>query len=276
LSAREEEIKTQRAAKFFNIDYDKFIALESTDSTQKELLITSAKSVFDTVSTQAFQLGYLMAVHSIVEQMLQPTDSYNKRKEFVVFISRLCIEALNAYFSPEDNVEHRTLTGFIKDPRASVFDSGKLGLRGLLLQSVKELNERQWMFFRYAILEIIHSKYTYKILLDILAQTDINIVNIYKKCLPKIANDILQLREKYVLAAVDTALKSPDFKQEIHLLKAKSSGEGKTADEIESIVKEKEKLIEQEVKEKCTKHLEASLGQLSKTGDILGWLKIVN
>lgn len=161
LDRREEEIKQQRAANLFRINYSKFFSTEGNEDQRKEL-IACAKSIFDTISTQAFQLGYLMTVHSVVEAMLEPNTSYDQRVKSIKFVSSLYVNALNAYFSSDASIEHYTLTGLVKEPRVKVFDPHELGLRGLLAQSVKELNEKQWVFFRYAILEMLHSKYAYK------------------------------------------------------------------------------------------------------------------
>jgi hypothetical protein len=145
LDKYEELIKAQRACRFFNIDYDRFFSTEGNEAQRRELL-ARAKPIFDTVSTQAFQLGYLMAVHSVVESVLEPGTSYDKRLQLIDFISGLFINALNTYFSSGADVDHRTLTGFVNESRVRVFDQNQLGLRRLLSFSVKELNERQWVF----------------------------------------------------------------------------------------------------------------------------------
>lgn len=276
LSKHEKDIKNQRSAKFFSIDYDKFFNSDNNE-TDRILLLSRAKTIFDTISTQAFQLGFLMAIHSVVESILDPSDKYDKRVKLVSFITKLYIDALNMYFSPEDSVEHRSLVGYVNDSKANVFDSNQLGLRGLLAQTqrVNELNERQWIFFRYSIIEIVHSKHAYQSLLDKFnSLEDISLVETYKNYLPKLIKALMDLRNDYISSSIQTAFNQPEFKQEIDLLKAKSFGEGKSEDEVEKIVKEKTIIKEIEIREKCMQHLLASLGEMADEKTILSRLGI--
>jgi hypothetical protein len=274
LNQREEEIKERRAARLFRIDYDKFFSTEGNELDRRELL-NCGKWIFDTVSTQAFQLGYLMTVHSVVELLLEAevNTPYDKRCQVIAFVSNLYIDLLNAYFSSGSDTEHRILTGFVKEPRARVFDANQLSLRGLLAQSVKELNERQWIFFRYAILEIVHSKYAYKVLLDRLnTSSEPSLAKAYRDYLPNLINSVLQLREEYIEAAVNTTLNSAEFKQELQLLRARLLGERKPEDEIDEIVKQRCESVKTEVREKCKQNISASLGELAKADKILNRL----
>ena len=265
----EEEIKKRRAAKLFNIDYDKFFTLEDNANDQKELL-NRAKWVYDTISTQAFQLGYLMSIHSVVELFMQPDSVYEERLKIVKFICNLYIMALNKYFSSSSDTEHRTLTGFVKEPRAKVFDPSELGLRGLLAQSVKELNESQWIFFRYAILEIVHSKYTCEAFLNVLdSQENSSLSERYKKLLPDLVNSFIKLREGYIQKAVDSGFNSKEFNQEILLLKARLKGEGKPDEDIDAQEKEKRNITEKEIRDKCKEHILASLGEFAKADKLV-------
>ncbi|KYC40739.1 hypothetical protein WA1_24175 [Scytonema hofmannii PCC 7110] len=272
LTMRQEEIKRRRAARLFSIDYDKFFSIEGSESDQKELLIR-AKWIFDTVSTQAFQLGFLMAVHSIVELLIEPGISYNRRFQVIEFITNLYIAALNTYFSSNSDVEHRTLTGFVNEDRTRIFDPNHLSLRGLLSQSISELNEEQWIFFRYAILEIIHSKYAYKTVLNQL-NTDSapSLAEAYKNSLPNIIDSILKLRADYIEAAVKKTLNSNEYKQEIQMLYARLTGEGKDANEIEKTVQQRQDIVESEVREKSKQNIYASLGEFAKAEKIVNRL----
>jgi hypothetical protein len=62
-----------------------------------------------------------------------------------------------------------TITGFIDEKRSQLFDSQAVGLRGLLKISVSELNERQWPFFRFVIMEVVHCPSASKPISDRLA-----------------------------------------------------------------------------------------------------------
>ena len=268
VNRHEEEIKQKRAAKFFYVDYDKFFASAENEQERKRLL-AQARTIFDTVSTQAFQLGYLMTVHSVVELMTQfdAATTYDQRLKLIRFINNLYINALNTYFSSPTESEHRTLTGFFNEPRVNVFNPKAKGLRGLLAQSVKELNESQWIFFRYAILEIVHCKHGYKSVRTILDQPGIEpLCENYRKILPELIASVFRLREAYIQKAVDTRLNSNEFKQELLQLKWTLSGEGKLeAHQIEQEETRKKDTEEKAVREQSQNHLYASLGESSKS-----------
>jgi len=271
LDKYEEKIKKERAARLFNIDSKRFFAIEggANEEERKELL-SRAKSIFDTIATQAFQLGYLMAVHSVVEALLEPDVKYDKRIQIVEFVVNLYIKALNAYFSSDSNVEHYTLTGLVKESRVKVFDPNELGLRGILIQSVKELNERQWFFFRYAILEIVHSKHGYKVIRDELDRTsDSEMTAAYRRYLPDLATIIVSLRQKYIDNAIESSVSSSDFNREIDLLKAESRGQGKSDTQIEEVVAQKKASKKDEVHNQCKENIKASLGELTKADQIV-------
>ncbi|MFO7030471.1 hypothetical protein B9T07_14035 [Limnospira fusiformis CCALA 023] len=269
LNRYENEIKNRTAAKFFSIDYERFFSAEGGNEAERKELLNRAKSIFDTVSTQAFQLGYLMAVHSVVELMLDTGTPYDRRLQVIKFVSNLYLNALNTYFSSGTEVEHRTLTGFVNEPRAKVFAPNEIGLRGLLSQSVKELNESQWLFFRYAILEMVHCKHAYETLLQGLnTATDVSLSEAYRRNLPYLTYGIVEVRNQYIKAAVDTSLNSTEFKQEIQLVKAKSIGEKKSEEEIAKLIEQLEAERKAEVQEKCKQNIKASLGELAKDDKI--------
>lgn len=268
LNRYENDIKSRTAARFFRIDYEKFFSAEGNEAERKELLNRS-KSIFDTVSTQAFQLGYLMAVHSVVELMLDTGTPYDRRLQVIEFVSNLYLNAMNTYFSSGTEVEHRTLKGFVNEPRAKVFAPNELGLRGLLAQSVKELNESQWSFFRYAILEMVHCQHAYETLLHGLnTATDVSLAEAYRRNLPYSVYAMIQMRNQYIDAAVNSSLNSTEFKQEIQLLRARCQGEGKTQEEIEKLISQRESEKTAEIGEKCKKNIKASLGEFAKEDKI--------
>lgn len=264
-------IRTRRSCRFFNIDHEKFFSGEGNEAQRKDLL-ARAKTIFDTVSTQAFQLGYLMAVHSAVEALIEPGIEYEERFKFIDFVANLYLSGLNSYFDP-GTTEHRTLTGLVNEPRCRVFDQNQLGLRGLLHLSVKELNERQWVFFRYTILEIVHSKYSSQTLFDILESSEnSSFAEIYRNRLPDLVSSIVKNREKYIESAIQSALGSPDFNIELQMLAARLSGEGKYEAEISAVLEDKKAEKRQEVHEKCKNNVYASLGEFSKASKIVSRL----
>jgi hypothetical protein len=264
LDKHEERIKAQRACRLFSISYDKFFSAADNESQRKELL-SKAKPIFDTVSTQAFQLGYLMAVHSVVESILEPGAEYDKRLRLIDFVSDIVVNALNSYFSSGIPIEHRTLTGIISESRINVFDKDQLGLRRLLS---KELNEKQWTFFRYAILEIVHCKYSYQSLMqDLQCTEDLSIL--YVEYLPNLIEKILGLRKQYISSSVRSALANSEFELEITKLKARLQGEGKSQEEIDTLVKAEELTKQAEVEFQCEENISASLGEFISTNEIM-------
>ncbi|MBC1259261.1 hypothetical protein GNE54_28070, partial (plasmid) [Trichormus variabilis V5] len=166
---------------------------------------------------------------------------------------------------------HYTLNGLVKEPRIKVFDTSDLGLRKLLMFSgVKELNERQWVFFRYVILEIVHSKYAYRAIYDGLNRSaDSTIADAYKYKLPSLIESVLKLREEYILKAIQAGLNSSDFKREIDLIKAECRGQGRSENEIEEIVKEKEIQTGKDIRDKCEDNIKASLGEFANHSKII-------
>lgn len=268
LDTYESLIRAKRACRFFNIDHDKFFSTDGNETQRKEL-IARGKTIFDTVSTQAFQLGYLMAVHSVVEALIEPGIEYEDRFKFVDFVATLYLKGLNAYFDP-GSTEHRTLTGMVSEPRSKVFDQNQLGLRGLLSLSVKEINERQWVFFRYAILEIVHSKHASLALLEELEKPDnATLAESYRSQLPNLAETIVRNREKYIESAIQSALSSPDFNIELQMLSARLTGEGLYEAEINSALEQKRTEKRQEIYEKCKNNVHASLGEFSEPSKIV-------
>jgi DNA-sulfur modification-associated len=264
LDKYEERIKAQRACKLFSIDYVKFFAAENND-TQRKSLLSKAKPIFDTISTQAFQLGYLMAVHSIVEAILEPGTVYAKRLRLIDFVSDIIVNALNTYFSSDSTVEHHTFTGLVNESRINVFDQNELGLRRLLS---KELNERQWTFFRYAILEMVHCRYSYRTVLhDLNSVDDSALADMYKNCLPELIENILRLREQYIVNMINSVLS--EFELDTKVLKARLEGEGKSDVEIDEIVKEKELTKQSEVRDQCGQNISASLGEFASASEII-------
>lgn len=143
-------------------------------------------------------------------------------------------------------------------------------MRGLLAQSVKELNESQWIFFRYAVLEIVHCKYAYEALLEGLEHHELSdIAQTYREFLPDLINSILNLREGYIQSAVNSGLNSKEFKQELQLLQARLLGEGKSPEEIETNQNQATTQKETEIREICEQNISASLGEFAKADEII-------
>ena len=268
LGFHEREFHRLRACSFFYINPDLF---ENTDN-QEDLVELSQKSriLFKNLSTQAFQLGYAMAIFSVVEELkrLQPTTSsfeYPKRLELVKFITEVYLTSLNQYFSPNKETLHRTLTGYINEPRASVFDANAHGLQGLLAMSVNELNERQWPFFRYAILEIVHSTFSWKTAQSKMKEMDSGWeLDWYKSAIPRLVDGISSERERYVKAAVEASVKGQEFELLKMRTEAKEIGAGKSQEEIQESIEKLHNARKEDAKEITDIHLKASLQIIEK------------
>ena len=273
LGNHEREFQRLRACKFFNINQELFGSDDNRDD--QIVLHQKARSLFQTLATQAFQLGYAMAIFTVVEELKRvksTTNSfqYQDRLKLVEFVAEVYLAALNTYFSPKESTVHRTLTGYINESRASVFDSDALGLRGLLKMSVDELNERQWRFFRYAILEIVHSPFCWEAAQETMEQTDSEwILAWYKEALPTLVAGIISEREKYVKDAVEATIKSREFELLRMRTESEARGAGKGEEQIQQIVDNLQTTRKAEASENALSHLKASLGTVEVKEDMV-------
>lgn len=256
----EEQIRTDRAALLFGLDADTFFG-ESAEKDKKGALAARAKSVYDTISTQAFQLGFLMAVLTVVERSVRSTTPYDERMRRVRFVVDLFLGALNSYFGADDAAARRSERGLGFEDRGAVFDLRAFGLRGLLAESTKEINEREWRFFRYAILEIVHSEFARAGFASVLQGADADLSVEYLAGVQSLSRDLAGLRTFYVEAAVREALRDREFQRELDLIRVRAEGGGQTPDQIEELLKARRTQREAEVRERAGQHLVASLGE---------------
>ena len=263
LGNHEREFQRRRACRFFSINQDFFNGSDNQEN--QIILLQKARVLFQTLATQAFQLGYAMAIFTVIEELKRTKSTafvfqYKERLQLVQFVKEAYLAALNTYFSPKDATIHRTLTGYITEKRASVFDPNNRGLRGLLAMSVNELNERQWRFFRYAILEIVHSPFCWNSAQERMIQMDNKWpLEWYKKSIPRLTEGIVSEREKYFTDAINAALNDSDFRLDVMQRKAQAQGEGKSTQEIQAIVEELETTRRIDADKRARDHLKASL-----------------
>jgi hypothetical protein len=267
---REEAVKLSRSYILFNIDVPNFVGREkaAVEADVKELR-TRGKAIFDTLSTQAFQLGYLMAVLSHVEILLPAAATYEDRLATTDFVSALYLAGLNTFFAVPA-ARHRTLSGYVSEPRARAFEASQTGFRGLLAATnVRELNEKQWEFFRYMILEIVNSRMASPAVLEILNVPE-NAAHAkrFQASLPAVTDDIEALRSRLFEAAVRTAQGTPDFRREIDLLGMQAKTSGKTDDEVKLLIDAAVAAKRTATIDICKAHLRASLGRLDSSTQI--------
>ena len=273
LDYHKQEFQCLRACKFFGINYEVFYKDGNDNRNAQENLEEKARKLFQTLSTQAFQLGYAMAIFTVVEELKreQSTASrfqYQDRLKLVQFVTEVYLAALNTYFSRKENTVHRTLTGYITESRASVFDANDSGLRGLLAMSVNELNERQWRFFRYAILEIVHSPICWSAAAEKMKQMDSEwTLAWYKTAIRRIVKGIISEREKYIEDAIKASLRG--FHWEAMEKRAQAKSEGKSEQQIQEIIKELEATRKADAKKRARAHLKASLKIVEEKEDMI-------
>jgi hypothetical protein len=264
LRDHEETVKLKRSFLLFNIDVPNFQNRDKdvVEADLKELR-ARGKAIFDTMSTQAFQLGYLMAVLSHVEAILPVGVPYDQRLTATRFVSSLYLAGLNSFFAVTAT-KHRTMSGYVAETHARAFEASYPGFRGLLAATnVRELNEKQWEFFRYMITEIVHSKLASSAVREVL-DNPVNAAQaeLFRASLPDVLTEIEQLRNRYFEGAVRTALGTPEFKRSVELLQMTAKTEGKSEDDIKLAVDAEIAKKRTETIEVCKSHLRASLKKL--------------
>lgn len=268
LQGHESEIRRRRACSFFNINYDAISA--ATDATEKWRVTEGrSKPLFDTISTQAFQIGFQMAVLSVAQDILSAKAPYATRIAVINSITDMFIDCLNVYFSPSNETKHTGVTGFIDDKRSQILDSQGLGLRALLKMSVSELNERQWPFFRFLVMEIVHCPVASTPMIERLgAAAPGSVEEMYKAKLASILAEVAKVRDAYVADAEEAAMKTGEFKTRLLTLEIEKKAQvtAQTIDEKE-MVKALENLKKEQrqvARDQARGHLRASLGKIEK------------
>jgi hypothetical protein len=265
LGDHERSFQRRRACLLFGIDYTAVDDGRISDE-DRATMEMRARSIYTAVSTQAFQLGFVMAICNVVQAIenakVAATDMlrYPERLAITRGIVKAFIAGLNRFFAPE-SVSHRSLSGLVEKRRVQVFDSqaNAEGLRRLHAMSVPELNERQWPFFRYVILELVHSELCWPSVEESFRQQG-SVFEWYQMALPSLLRSIHAFRQGYIDAAVAASRKDGDFVSEITMLKGMISGQGGNGDAIAAAVSAREAERDAEVIAEARKYIKASLG----------------
>lgn len=272
LESIEDKLKLTRAFKLFGIDKEGFLGRDSKPDVEAETKIvrTRAKNIMDAVSTQAFQIGFLMAVLTAVELIRSAGDSFENLTQDVNFVTELYLTGFNSLFAVS-STKHKTLSGFISEPRASAFDPSGSGFRGLLASgNVRELNEKQWEFFRYMIMEVVHSRSSLSQIKDVLCDTRwASQSKKYIKALPDLLSDLAQVRKQYFEAAVRTATNSAEFKRELDLMEAQARAASASADDQKKIIDDAIAAKRDSVIERSKEHLRSTMKYVDSPEQIL-------
>lgn len=263
LQRHERDLKRQRACHLFNIRLDRFYPDQSADSAgDQQILEQRARSVFDAVATQAFQIGYLVAVMTLVELGLPSDSPYDERKARVEKVTDLLVTAMNEFFKT-GATRHETLAGLAVSDRVKVFSTEGPGLRGLLNLSVSELNEKQWPFFRYVICEFLFAKASRKAVLGwVEAQPETERAE-WVQLLSVLGEKVEWQRKDYIGRAFRAASKQVDFAEGLRMKRAELNGAGKSADEIDAAIKELEEAERKRIHDLAKTHITASVGEMA-------------
>ncbi|MYK43314.1 MAG: hypothetical protein F4039_04415 [Gammaproteobacteria bacterium] len=263
LEDHERKFQRLRACEFFKINLNIF---DSEDNREDQVeLSQNVRKLFQTIATQAFQLGYAMAIFTTVEELKRGQSAttsflYPERLKLVEFVTDIYLTALNKYFSPKENTIYSKLDGYIKEPRSSVFDAVSSGLRGLLAMSVNEINERQWRFFRYALLEIVHSQFCWDAAREEMKRiNDKSALELYKAAIPRLVEGIFSEREKYVNDAIEASVKGREFELLRMRTEAEEQGAGRNPEQIRTTIEKLQNARKENAKKSADSHLEASL-----------------
>ena len=270
-----KQFHQRRVCRFFHIDDDLFTNADDRD--QREL-IQKTRLLFETLSTQAFQIGYALAIFSVVEELKNVnarTDplAYEERLALVEFVTETYLAALNTYFTPKAQTIQRILINYDAEPCPSVFDTHTFGLRGLLAMSVRELNEQQWRFFRYAVLEIVHSSVCWEAAQSKMEESNDTWTGWYQAAIEPIVRGILSERAKYIDDAVKASVKGREYELERTRVASEARGAGKSSAEIEQILEVFKSDLMRQGKKDADKHLKSSLKKVETEGEMIRRLK---
>jgi hypothetical protein len=266
LGEHEDAIRLKRAFKLFNIDPVAFRNREKeVVESESKLVRTRGRAISDAVFTQAFQLGYLMAVLSTVERLVEPGTTWQDRLSCTHFVSRLFLAGTNSFFATSATV-HKSLSGYVTETRSRAFEASEQGFRGLLAAGgVRELNEKQWEFFRWVVLEIVHGRGATSAVKAVLTDTQYGEWPArYVEELHSIVEPMLDMRTRYFDSAVRFALSQAVFTRELDLLRAANEAAKMPAMDVQADEDARKAAKEKEIRDLAADHLKASLGNYDK------------
>jgi len=267
LTTTEEDLQNEKCCNLFKIDYEYFFKNSDDKHNEKKIITKKAQSIFNTVSTQAFQIGYLMSILTIVEKLIDTESDthvkYEKRLNYVNISTKLIISCLNNFFTPDINGKTKSLS-ILNKSKFNIFNTEELGLRSFHRLFVDELNEKQWVFFRYTIYEIIFSKHNIQFLIDHINEIDDESIKLnLKDILISLIDEIDLLRDDFIENACSAQLNKQDFKTYLNTESGRLEGANKDVKEIQTHLydlKEKKKL---ETAKICNSNIKKSLGSVN-------------
>ncbi len=228
-------------------------------------------------ATQAFQIGFIMLIHSLVGEVISEAkdgilQDYDERVVITKKITDIVIESINIYFPDESSKAYRSENGIYSEARINIFSLEDPGLRLLLkLGNKKEINEKDWVFFKYALLEILLSKYCLEFFVR-------EFKDFFSKKYPgheivildKIVDYVFSERAGYIEKAKDFQLESDDEYNEWVSQKKYKSENNLPIEDLEEKINQHLR----EVEKKIYRYIKASTGREIKDKDAMK--KIIN
>jgi predicted RNA-binding protein with RPS1 domain len=135
--------------------------------------------------------------------------------------------------------------------------------------SVNELNERQWPFFRFLVMAVVHCPIGSKPMIDRLANAAPGTFEqMYKEKLGGILVELAKVRDGYIQDAEEASMKTSEFKTRMLTLEAEKkalvSAQGLDEKEIVKALEQLKKEQRQTANAQARVHLRASLGKIEK------------
>lgn len=262
MNNHEQAFQRMRASSLFNVRYESIYSSDSSHDDKVELE-SKAKQIYVAISTQAFQIGYVMAVSNIIKAIESQYDSdspidFGTRRQITNAVVSGVIVGLNQFFEDKGKTQHKKLVGLITEQRIHIFDTSAPGLRQMYSLSNSQIDEKHWGFFRYSILEIMHSKISWEAVKVELMKTD-DVWNKYVMALPTIVDAIHSYRNRYIEAAKEKALKNQEFLSDIAELKGRSKEAGLNEELLDKKLQELEDKKKDEISILIESHIKASL-----------------
>lgn len=269
LVAQEATFERIRACGLMGISFKKFE--DDWDDDDRAALLSRADSIFSAFSTQALQIGYAMAVATLAEYLCDAISGddgsadYELRCSAVRACASLFVAVTNAYFSPNDDVVHVKLKGYVEEPRAQVFEPDNPGWRSILNMAYgTELSERRWSEFRDFFVELLFAPHCLTALGEALSTlrseggTGEKLAATFVDAYERLSKELGENRKALWDKAVDRELKTDALLTDIAVARKREEAAGASEEEIEREIEQLKKQAKDDVLERINGHMDAS------------------
>lgn len=246
------DFQRRRAYAFWRISSEKFAA----GSTEDRQIITQARSVFDAFSTQAFQLGFVMACAYVIDVLLEEATSstFEDHAQAIKFSTGAVAAALNAFFDdPTVEVRQSINKGLINRKYAHMFNPSD-GIFRRIYSGEKgaELNEKAWRLFRYACIEMLMSDIGKEAVATLLSSEPSEAGALFDTKTSRLSEDLEAAREHWIGRYCELRARSPEYQRHIDKLHANllaaGQDESSAKAQIEQTIEADTKAWQQEIK----------------------------